>query len=261
MTAAVDTLPTGATVRKLHVSKDIRAGVERDLYAVARGDEFIIDDDLKPHVAALQAFWDRLDPDPYYGGGEGCYRVRRYSDFDFDPRTGSMTRRNHIRYYQSERQNAYVGGKERHFGDVEVETVDNPFFHELVRYDFDQYPLPEAYRLRTWICQIHMIRIVVAPGSTTPITPEGVHCDGYPFAGVHLINRVGVAGGESSVYTGEGERLASLTFERPLDSLWFEDRRMKHYVTPISAAGEVPGHRDLLAISFSLPGSPYETEE
>lgn len=244
----------------LQIDRDLDVSIRSSGFATIRGAEIVLTPDMASELEALRRCWNNLDPDPYYGGNGKSHRVRRYSDFQYDPVTDTLTRCDHVPYFQSIRQNAYVGGKERHFGDVLPETYENRFFKALVRYDFDRFPMPEEYRSRTWICQVHMIRIIVEAGETTQVTPEGIHSDGYPFAGVHLMNRVGVEGGESTVYTAEAEPLASLTFEQPMDSLFFEDRRMKHYVTPISAGAERAGHRDILAISFSLPESEYETD-
>ena len=155
--------------------------------------------------------------------------------------------------------NAFFGGPERYFGDVEPLTYTNALFRALVRYDFDSLPIEPGYRSRTWRCQIHQIRLTVHPGQTYDVVPDGMHSGGYPFAGLHLIARVNVAGGGSSLLTwDEGHLLARTTFREPLDTLIFEDRRMKHHTMPISAPREREGHRDVLAVSFSLPDSPYE---
>lgn len=244
------------------LAPSVRDHVGRHQYATLSGGAFALDGDRRAQLADLQAAWGDLDPDPWFGGEAGkAWRVRRYSDFDFEPRTGRLLqRRAHVAYYQSERQNAFVGGVERHFGDVTVQTVDNRLFQDLVAWDFAQWPIEDAYLDRTWVCQVHQIRIYVVGGHTNDVTPEGIHSDGYPFAGVHLMNRVDVTGGESTVYTADSVPLASLTFETPLDTLVFEDRNMRHYVSPITGVEGTTGHRDILAISFSLPDSPYTTD-
>jgi hypothetical protein len=266
MTTALDparTRPTdGVPGPTSALAPSVRDQVGARLFATPRGDSFALDAASRADLAALQASWDDLDPDRFFGGEPGkAWRVRRYSDFDFEPASGRLLqRRAHVPYYQSERQNAYVGGIVREFGDVAEETAANPLFQRLVAWDFAQWPVDARYLDRTWICQVHQLRIYVVGGHTSAVTPEGIHSDGYPFAGVHLMARVDVSGGQSTVYTADAEPLASLTFERPLDSLLFEDRRMKHYVTPITGAPGRTGHRDVLAISFSLPDSPYTTD-
>ncbi len=229
-------------------------------YSLKKGDFFKLNKDGLASFAALADCWNHLGPDPYYKGKEGCYRVRKYSDFFFDPKNGSLQRCNHVPYFQSLKMNSYVGGKKRDFEDVDAVVYSNPFFIDLVAKDFLSLPIEEKYLNEKWICQIHMIRIVVGADLETPVTPEGIHSDGYPFAGVHFIGKTdNLLGGESSVYTYEEKPLVSATFSTPLDALYLEDRKMKHYVSPIRAKGK-QGHRDILAISFSLPGSPYYVE-
>lgn len=240
------------------IGVDRREEVRTQRYALIPAGELDLDADLSAAFDDLAATWDRLGADPFFGGDDRATRTRRYSDFDYVPATGELTRRSHVPYFQSEEMNAYVGGKERHFEDVEEALVANPLFRALVAFDFDSLPIEAGYRQRTWVCQVHQIRIVVHPGQTNEVVPEGIHSDGYPFAGLHLIARQDVSGGESTIFTWEEEPLVKATFQDPLDTLIFEDRNMKHHVTPISA-DRVEGHRDVLAVSFSLPDSPYET--
>ncbi|NET04163.1 MAG: 2OG-Fe dioxygenase family protein [Symploca sp. SIO2B6] len=245
----------------VQVSTNLRSTIAKQRYVTASASQWELSTDEQESFAALQSCWNNLEFDKYYGGTQlSNYRVRRYSDFDYVPTVGELRPHNHLAYYQSKYQNSYAGDQNRHFGDVLPETYENKFFQALVEYDFKQFPVPEKYLNHNWICHIHMIRIVVGSNQTTSVTPEGIHSDGYPFAAVHLMTKKDIAGGESRVYTLDGDQLASLTFEKPLDSLWFEDRFMKHYVTPISNKEEVEAHRDILAISFSLPDSPYITD-
>lgn len=245
-----------ASIAKIGV--DCRAALRDQRYALIPAGELALEADLLSAFDDLAASWDRLDLDPFFGGEDRAVRTRRYSDFDFLPSEGTLTPRSHVAYFQSEEMNAFVGGKERHFGDVEVGIIENPLFHALVQYDFDSLPIEAEFLDRKWVCQIHQIRIRLQPNQTNEVVPEGIHSDGYPFAGLHLIARVDVTGGESTVFTWDEEPLAKATFLNPLDTLIFEDRRMKHHVTAISA-GDAGGYRDVLAISFSLPDSPYET--
>ncbi|MEV0375292.1 2OG-Fe dioxygenase family protein [Streptomyces sp. NPDC050636] len=248
---------TPASIADLGV--DHRQELRLQRHAAIAADEWRLSPGLSATFAPLAAAWERLDPDPHFGGGQRATRTRRYSDFDYTPDSGELAPRTHVAYLQSMEMNAFVGGMERHFGDVEPQTYTNALFRALVRYDFDSLPIGPEHRSRIWRCQIHQIRITIHPGQIYDVVPEGIHSDGYPFAALHLIARVNVAGGESSLRTwDEEELLAKTTFRKPLDTLIFEDRRMKHYTTPISAPRAGEGHRDVLAVSFSLPNSPYE---
>ncbi len=246
---------------QIEVDRDIRTEVASAKYAAVAAGEYKVSAELRDAWEALRGAWDNLEFDKYYGGNEDSFRQRRYTDFTFDPIAGTVELPRNKEYFQSKEQNSYVGGIKRKFGGVLPETYENQFFQELVRFSFAQFPIPEQYANQAWTCQVHQIRITVGGGETTDITPEGVHTDGYPFASVYLVEREGVNGAQSSVYEWDETELASLTFSDPLDSLYLVDREMKHYVTPMSAAGDAPGRRGILAISFSLPGSPFTTDE
>lgn len=241
--------------------KDIRGDLAEKLYATASAADFDLSPEMRESWEELRKSWDNLDFDKYYGDSSENYRKRRYSDFVYNPHTGSLQLMAHVPYFQSEGMNKYVGGMVRHFGDVLPEVYENEFFQQLVKYDFGLFNIDEEYLDRDWICQVHQIRIYVGAGQTTDVTPEGIHSDGYPFAAVHFVGRKNVSGGQSSVYTYEDEEeMATLTFLEPLDSLFIEDRKIKHYVTPITADPDQGGYREILAISFSLPDSPYTTD-
>jgi hypothetical protein len=226
-------------------------------FSLKRRPFFEFGENANTSFSQLAQCWNHLGEDPYFGAKGHCYRVRKYSDFFFTPTTGALQRCDHVAYYQSEKMNQYVGGKVRHFADVDASVYENPFFLNLVQKDFISFPIDAEYYNQRWICQIHMIRIVVGANEETAVTPEGIHSDGYPFASVHFIGKSKhLSGGESWVYTWEEKPIISATFEEPMDTLFLEDRRMKHYVTPLKAKDK-EGHRDILAVSFSLPGSPY----
>lgn len=241
------------------VGPDLREELREKRYALVSASDLTLGPELAAAFDDLQASWGRLTPDEHFGGEDRAVRTRRYSDFTYVPATGELSPLDHVAYLQSKEMNSFVGGIERHFGDVEEQTFLNPLFRALVRYDFENLPIEDEFRDRAWQCQIHQIRIEIAPSKYNELVPEGIHSDGYPWAGLHLISRVDVEGGHSTVFTWEEEPLAKATFLSPLDSLLFEDRRMKHHVTGLSAAEDRGGYRDVLAISFSLPGSPYET--
>jgi hypothetical protein len=76
---------------------------------------------------------------------------------------------------------------------------------------------------------------------------------------VHFWGRHNVAGAESRLYTPQEEQLAAITYEDILDTTFFLDRDMRHYVTP---ARNIHSHemafRQILAISFSRPGTAFD---
>jgi len=246
------------------IAADLKAQIKNQQYAITQGNSFQLTKLGQSALSNLQKCWESLEYDPFYGEKEPTsYRSRRYTEFDFTPLTGELCPRPHVPYIQSPEMNHYAGGKSRHFGDLSVDTYENPLFQDLVNYNFSLFPvnlefLNLAAQLgQSWICQVHIMRIIVGAGKTTAITPEGIHSDGYPFAGLHLINKVNIRGGETTIYSYDESPLAKTTFTQPLDSLWLEDRYLKHNLTDITSGDKGAGFRDILAISFSLPDSIY----
>lgn len=244
----------------MSISKNCRNEIEQNLFSVALESDFYLSDKARKDMEELKFFWENLEKDRFYvSRHDDCFRGRKYTNFRFDPNDGTLEPLAHEAYKQSKEMNAVVGDINRDFGDIGLEIYKNEFFQNLVYLDSLQFPDREKYLDRPWQCQVHMIRIHVAPYKTTDVTPEGVHSDGYPFAGVHFMGKRNISGAESWLYDWEQRPLASLTYEAPLDSTYLLDRRMKHYVTPMASIGDAYGHRDLLAISFSIRGTEHET--
>jgi hypothetical protein len=188
-------------------------------------------------------------------------RFRRYSDFEYNPATRELKQLEHRAYVQSKANNSYVGGLERHFQDFSNEVINSPVMRSLIDTDFEVYKnvLPPELHDEVWQCQIHQIRIEIKPGKQLEITPEGIHCDGYPFSGVHFWGRNNVAGAESRLYSAQEEQLAATTYEDILDTTFFLDRDMRHYVTPARNVHSYEmAFRQILAISFSRPGTAFD---
>ena len=98
--------------------------------------------------------------------------------------------------------------------------------------------------------EIHQMRIV-AGNELTPVSPEGVHQDGYRFIAMVGINRYNITGGNLLVCkTDEGE---PPIVDFPLDDgemLMLDDRAMWHDATPIKQVShEVQGWMDAFILT------------
>ena len=169
------------------LNREVGESLRRDKYVNVQGGDF----NLYGHFAdfvRLTKSWENMEPDSYYGQAEAGMRYRRYSDFEYNPKTRELTQLEHRAYVQSKENNAYVGGLVRHFQDFSDEVISSPVMRSLIDTDFEVYKsvLPEELHDEIWQCQIHQIRIEIKPGKQLEITPEGIHCDGYPFSGVHF---------------------------------------------------------------------------
>lgn len=245
----------------LTLTKDISQDMRSKKFAVVAGDDFKLAGNFSEFIRLTES-WECMGPDPYFGQQEAGNRYRRYSDFNYNAATGELTQLEHRAYVQSKEHNSYVGDKIRHFEDFSREVIDSPVIRSLIDLDFAVYKsvLPEELHDDVWQCQIHQIRIEIKPGKTLEITPEGIHCDGYPFSGVHFWGKENVAGAESQIFSSDRQLLAAATYEGILDTTFFLDREMLHYVTPAATLdSEKPAYRQIIAISFSKPGTAYDT--
>jgi hypothetical protein len=250
----------GTKMTYLSISKKCREVIHKNLFAVVSGDDYEMSTEAQADFDELKKSWEGMEHDKFYvSRHDDCYRTRKYTNFRFDPRDGAIEPLEHVAYKQSKKMNSVVGDLDRDFGDITDDIYSNKFFQRLIYLDSLQFPGRDSYLDRDWQCQVHMIRIYVAPYKTTDVTPEGVHSDGYPFAGVHFIGKENISGAESWVYDWEQRPLGSMIYESPLDGTFLLDRKMKHYVTPMASIGNNYGHRDLLAISFSISGTEHET--
>ncbi|NJL90914.1 MAG: 2OG-Fe dioxygenase family protein [Coleofasciculaceae cyanobacterium SM2_1_6] len=144
------------------IATDLRPQVEQHKYAIATAAIFHLTEAGKIALGQLQKSWEYLEYDAFYGEKHpSCQRRRRYTEFDYAPKTGTLHPRQHQPYIQSEEMNAYAGGKVRHFGDLQTATYENPLFQDLVDYNFSLFPLEEMWLDRAWICQVHIMRIIV----------------------------------------------------------------------------------------------------
>jgi hypothetical protein len=243
----------------ISLNRDLTAELNDQKFAFVKGEEFNLQGHFHDFVKLTNS-WESMEEDVYYGNKDKGTRLRRYSDFNYNPATDELTRVDHRAYFQSEKMNAYVGGQQRHFEDFSDDFIDSQVLRSLIKLDFDIYQktLPEEDKAGEWQCQLHQIRIEINPNQKIEITPEGIHSDGYPFSGVHFWGKYNISGAQSKLYTSEKFELCTEIFEETLDTIYFFDKDMFHYVTP-AETDEKGGYRQILAISFSKPGTPYDT--
>lgn len=210
-----------------------------------------LDAHLRSAWNELRADYERLEADQFLPGG-ASYRFRRYDSFYFLPVTGALHLLPHQDYFQDTSINAVTGGIVRRFAPLLPETVDNPFLHELIRFNFAHFPLCDAaQQYEAWQVDVHEILVVAEPGQDAHPTPEGIHRDGAEFVTVHLALLENAVGGLVSVYDDARQHLESFTLDHLLDSYLFDDAKLWHGVTPIeSADGNHPARRGILTFDY-----------
>lgn len=102
-----------------------------------------------------------------------------------------------------------------------------------------------------WHIEVHQFRIETDGTSIGLPTPEGTHRDGVTFAMMLMVKRSNIAGGITTIYDLDGNRLEEFTLSDPMDLAIVTDERVRHGVSPITAieAGKL-GYRDLLVVTY-----------
>jgi hypothetical protein len=230
--------------------QDVRHDLVRQGFAWIPQAAWSVSPLLQPHWQRLCEDWDHLELDRYLEPG-ATFRRRRYGRYFWSPAQAELLPLPYQAYFQPEDENAYAGGITREFAPLLAGTVCNPFLHSLVGATFACLPVAGPRSGKTWEVRVHQIRIVAAPGKPGLPAPEGIHQDGTDFLTLHLVGRLNIEGGETTIFDLKRQPIVRQTMRERLDSLILEDPRILHGVTAVhSADGRTLGTRDLLGIDF-----------
>ena len=239
-------------MKVITVDADIGSSIDRAHYALVPSHEFSFAPALHESGEILRGDWEHLGPDPYMADG-GSYRTRRYGLYQLSAKTAQLTYIPGASFYQSIEINPLNGGEHRHFAALETNTVQNPFLHELIRFDFAQLTSNKHIE-DDWLIGVHQIRITATTGVQGNPTPEGTHRDNEDYTAQHLIARHNICGGINYFYGNgpEPTRRPQAVWKQQsyFDSYYF-DRSLWHSVSPIvSGNRDGDGHRDIILIDF-----------
>lgn len=201
--------------------------------------------------AALAPFfesWSRLEVDAFMADG-GRYRRRRIANFAASPGVPGHVRGPHRPHFQAVVHNKLNGGVDRWFAPVEDAVATSAPMTALL--DLGRAWAEAQLGPQNWFVEMHQFRIEAQPNAPGYPTPEGMHHDGVDFVLIAMIKRTNLLDGETLIEDDSGNRLAQFTLEQPLDSVFVEDARVLHGVTPIRPADPVQTScRDVLVLSW-----------
>ncbi len=236
----------------------IREDLETNGYSLVRATELSIPDDLRQEWLSLSIDYADLPLDEYLPNN-GKYRFRRYGRFNFVPSNEELTRLPHRDYFQDTNINQVTGGITRKFAPLHDTTFDNPFLHELIRFDFRHLPVSEDMMQIPWEVQVHLMRITASSGQEGHPTPEGIHKDGANFVTVHLAELVNADGGEVSIYDNDKNLLSTHRLNQIMDFYVFNDQMLWHSADPITPKNEA--HQAIRSIlTFDYHPTPEADE-
>lgn len=217
----------------ISTSHDVRQELIDDGYSLVRATELTIPAELRQAWLSLSIDYADLPMDEFLPN-KGKYRFRRFGRFYFDPKTEELVRLPHVDYFQSTDINKVTGGIVRKFAPLLDTTFENPFLHELIRFDFRLFPVPEDMLNAPWQVDVHLIRVTANTGENGHPTPEGIHKDGAEFVTVHLAELVNANGGDVTIYDNDKNELASYRLNQIMDFYLFNDERLWHKADPIT---------------------------
>lgn len=223
-------------------------------YSFATADEWTLN---REHLDAWKDFtgsWERLVNDNYMKEGD-TYRQRRFCKFIVDPSTMTFEELDDFVFHQTHAINSYAGGRRREFAPVEPRIRQNSILRQIIETCLRAILCSGAGQTKTWKVYVHQFRIHCSSSLTGQPTPEGMHRDGHDFISMHLMNRVGVQGGISTLSDDEGRILKTVTLRDRMDGFVVNDRALRHAVSQITPAAAEAGYRDMLVIDYNREGS------
>lgn len=203
---------------------------------------------------SFAASWDDLGPDLFMADG-GRYRRRRFAAFAVTD--GTIVRKPHQPHYQSRDYNALNGGIERWFEPVSSAVAEHAVTQSMLKLcDWIFAPLaPMPTAKQAWHVEMHQFRIEAQTGQQGRPTPEGPHRDGVEWVCVMLVARQNVSSGVTEIFDPTGRSLGQFTLTDPLETVFVDDNRVFHGVTPISPLDpRASAHRDVLVLTFRREG-------
>ena len=199
--------------------------------------------------------WNDLGADEYMADG-GRFRRRRYARFSADG--SSIVRGPHGPHYQGLEYNRLNGGVDRWFEPVTEDIGSHPALRALLVLCVDVFGAASNEGGHSpFHVEMHQFRIEPTSTEIGKPTPEGMHRDGVDWVYVGLIDRTNVAGGVTAIGDNDRRSLGSFTLSGALDSVFLDDRRVRHGVTPIEVLTPgKPAHRDVLVLTFRTTPLP-----
>jgi len=194
--------------------------------------------------------WNDLGLDLYMADG-GRYRRRRFAAFHVSD--DLIRRKPHQPHYQSRDYNILNGGIQRHFAPILEEVANHDFMQKLLGDCGRLFDIisPSSTRSSPWHAEVHQFRIEAGQEQSGLPTPEGMHRDGVDWVCVMLINRQNVSSGVTRIFDNQSGALNEFTLTNALDTVFLDDIRVQHGVTPISRLdSQREGFRDILVLTY-----------
>ena len=174
---------------------------------------------------------------------DGKYRLRRYSVISCDEE--SCDKLKDQACFQSEDLNKFQGGMVRKFEPVEESVIKSDGLLEVYNRFREIAGFPLGQKV-----DVHQMRVITEE-EETPVSPEGVHQDGYDYICIVGINRHNITGGH---FLGYGNKDEEPFLSLPLEAgtmVVVNDRQLWHNASTIKSRYPI-GHEAGFLDSFIL---------
>jgi len=178
---------------------------------------------------------------------DGKYRLRRYSVIELRTtfwnatREAEITHLSHRDFIQGEEFNKFQGGMARSFEDIEEDVLQSQGMKEACLLFKESNNLVDGQEV-----EIHQMRIITLNKRKTPVSPEGIHQDGFDHIAMLGVNRYNVSGGELTVHKDkEADPLMTHALCNG-EIIMLDDSKLWHNANPIEPRlTNEEGHMDL----------------
>lgn len=200
-------------------------------------------------IARFKNYWKNMAEDKYLRSSFK-YRRRRYSQFEYNSILNEVTDLGST-YYQTKEHNYIFGGQGREFESAGSDFLNDPLFRYFLNEDYGFFRSHNIVTENKCQMGVHLMRTVSDLTKDGVVTPEGIHKDGHYAFAIHLIDRDNVKGGTTNLYDNQKVIMTNLTLKKFGETLFVEDDKLYHDVTPISSVEkDLTGTRDVLIIEF-----------
>jgi hypothetical protein len=176
---------------------------------------------------------------------DGKYRLRRYSRIKLsDSIHFKYMKMESKAFNQSAHYNQFQGGIDRKFEDIEDDVVNSGGMIEMCDTFLESSGFSDDHEI-----EIHQMRVITGD-ELTPVSPEGVHQDGYRFIAMVGINRYNITGGNLLVCkTCDGKPILDFPLESG-EIVMIDDKAMWHNASPIKQVSQdVQGWMDAFILT------------
>ena len=194
----------------------------------------------KTHTEFLSQSFHNLPTSSYK---DGDYRLRRFSHFNF--KDNILTQLPHKVFSQSNEFNKFQGNVERDYEEIESDVINSSAFLEIFQQFKSMANVSDSADI-----DVHQIRIFAKPAKQRPITPEGVHQDGYKHIAICTVQRKHIKeGGDLCILISKEDKpFIKYSFDAG-EFIVMNDQRFWHSATDIIAEEQHKAIMDVFVLT------------